>query len=150
MKKKSADRKVFFSNITMKFGEMAVWLGVISDTDIKDALVVQESGQDDRRIGMVLVDSNKITTKEVNEILNRQAEFEKFMIAKEEEEADKTTTRKLAKKRPKAATKKSGKKKPAKAAAKKKTSKAVTKTSVKKKPAKAAARKKTAAKKPAK
>ncbi len=122
--KESGSRKGFFGNISMKFGEVAQRLGLIRNSDIKEALAKQESDKSHRRIGNILVDDNKMTMEDVEYVVNNQIEIETVSTvmaaqAEAEKEPAETTAKKSVKKKPvKTTAKKSVKKKPAKKRAK--------------------------------
>jgi len=125
----------FFGNIWSRFGEVAVQLGLVSDSNIEKALAKQAAEKPRRRIGETLVADGKITADQMKEVLRIQKEGSRKATAKKPtaKAGKKTVTKaKPAKKKPvKATATKSPKKKPGKATAKKLTAKAGKKTTAK-------------------
>jgi hypothetical protein len=128
------------NRIRMRFGEVAKRLGLVSSSDVENALVKQESGTFRRPIGEILVDEEKITADHVGEVLKVQKEWMLGAEVSSVKEVEHNSRKAAAKKPAKASTKK-----PAKKTVKKKTAKAAAKKTpkktVKKKTAKAAAKK---------
>jgi hypothetical protein len=141
-KQESPAKGGFFGKIWNKFGEVAVHLGLASDSNVEKALAKQATDKLRRRLGETLVAAGKLTKDQVKEVLKIQKEwFRKATAKKPTAKAGKKTAAKATpvKKEPVKATAtatKSPKKKPGKATAKKPTAKAGKKTVVKAKPAK--------------
>jgi polyhydroxyalkanoate synthesis regulator phasin len=118
-----------------KFGEVAVYLGLVSDSIVEKALAKQATDKPRRRLGETLVAAGKLTKDQVKEVLRIQKEwFGKATAKKPTAKAGKKTAAKAkpAKKKPvKATATKSPKKKPGKATAKKPTARAGKKTAAK-------------------
>ncbi len=145
-KRESPAKGGFFGKVWNRFGEVAVQLGLASDSNIEKALAKQEADRPRRRLGETLVDDGKITADNVKEVLRIQKERAAGAEALSDEEA------KPAKKKSRPATatkapKKKAVKKAAKAKPAKKKSRAATATKApKKKAVKKAAKAKPAKK----
>lgn len=140
-KRESPAKDGFFGQIWDRFGEVAVRLGLVSNSNIEKALAKQATDQPRKRIGKILVDAGKITMDQVKEVLKVQKEwFRKAQAKKPTAKAGKKAAIKT----------KPAKKKPVKATAKKPTAKAGKKTVAKAKPAKKKSAKATAKKATAK
>ena len=149
----------FFGKVWNRFGEIAVQLGLVSDSNIEKALAKQEAEQPRRRLGETLVDDGKITADNVKEVLRIQKELAVGTEALSDEEAKpvkkksrKATATKSPKRKAgeKAAKAKPAKKKPRKATAKKSPKKKAVKKAAKAKPVRKKSQKATATKPPKK
>ena len=127
-RKEPEAKEGFFERMWRKFGEVAKRLGLVSDSDIEEALAKQQSGRPGKRIGEILVEDEKITMDHVDKVLKDQKKS-----SKSRKKAVKTTAKKAAKKKAvKTTVKKAAGKKAGKATAKKTAKKKAVKTTVKK------------------
>lgn len=106
-KLESGIRKGLLNRIKIKFGEVAKQLGLVNSSDVKNALVKQESDNSQKRIGEILVDDRKLTENHVGKVLKVQKEWKVGASVIEVDQASrKASTKKPAKKATKVAAKK--------------------------------------------
>ena len=81
-KQESPAKGGIFGSIWNKFGEVAVQLGLVSDSNIEKALAKQAAGQPGKRIGETLVDDGKLTADQVKKVLRTQKKGSRKATAK--------------------------------------------------------------------
>ncbi len=109
-KRDSPAKGGFFGKVWNRFGEVAVQLGLVSDSNIEKALAKQETDQPRRLLGETLVDDGMITADDVKKILGIQKEWPAGHEALSDEEAKPAKKKSRKAKTTKTSKKKAGKK----------------------------------------